>query len=895
VKRIAVIVCVVIAVSHVAFGDVWYVDCNATGDETGVSWENAFTSIQAGINAAGSDDEVWVAECTYEESVSLKSDVWVYGDFAGTEDPDVFDPETDRTIGTHPTIIDASTADGGGPDDHVVVMYDVSNVRIDGFTITGAVADGLGDDKYGGGIYYYYDYVDSTNMIANCTIIGNSASKGGGIYCFLSYVTVSNCTISGNSADEGGGVYISRYRPHFTKCTISGNSASSTGGGMHGYRADPRLTNCMISGNEAPSGGGGYFEGVGSTRTLTVTNCTIVGNSADGGGGIRMDDVIPFFANTIFVDNTNYAVREDILTSESGAVIYCLFYDNPNGDYFDEGLTPYTGAGPINTGIDGASDNVDDDPMFKMGAGGTWTDVPTHDVGTNRTTLTDSAAAFVPDDTLAGMLLNADTSQWFQALITANTETTIEVVGDVTGFADNGDTYEVIDYHLQFLSEETLSGAIDYGADLDATGSPAPADDFEGDLRGFDGDILGAGGTGDGSEYDIGVDEFRDDESPKAVCQDITRYLGDDVTITPGDIDGGSTDNVAIKSLTFDDGTVEKTFYCTDLGDHLETLRVEDYFGHIDTCLATVTVEDNENPIALCKDPIVELDGEGSVTITPDDVDDGSTDNCGISSMTVEPDTFTGVDIGENTVTLTVTDDSDNTDTCEATVTVNANEPPAAVCCDITVELDETCTVTITPEDIDCGSTDNCGISSLAIEPDTFTGADIGDNTVTLTVTDAVGNTADCQAMVTVEDNISPTAVCQDITVELDATGTVTITGEDVDGGSSDNCAISSLDVVPGTFTCADRGDNIVTLTVTDTAGNTADCQATVTVSMPGDVDRDGEVDAIDVQLVINAALGLDVAWDCDIDHSGSVDAVDAVDVQLVINATLGINICGTL
>jgi len=52
------------------------------------------------------------------------------------------------------------------------------------------------------------------------------------------------------------------------------------------------------------------------------------------------------------------------------------------------------------------------------------------------------------------------------------------------------------------------------------------------------------------------------------------------------------------------------------------------------------------------------------------------------------------------------------------------------------------------------------------------------------------------------------------------------------------------------------------------------------------DVNGDGRVDALDVQLVINAALGLEVMWDCDMDGDGYIDAVD---VQLAINAALGI------
>jgi len=54
------------------------------------------------------------------------------------------------------------------------------------------------------------------------------------------------------------------------------------------------------------------------------------------------------------------------------------------------------------------------------------------------------------------------------------------------------------------------------------------------------------------------------------------------------------------------------------------------------------------------------------------------------------------------------------------------------------------------------------------------------------------------------------------------------------------------------------------------------------------DVNYSGSVDAVDVQLVINGALGIDVApVDPDINGDG---AVNAVDVQLVINAALGVS-----
>ncbi len=79
-------------------------------------------------------------------------------------------------------------------------------------------------------------------------------------------------------------------------------------------------------------------------------------------------------------------------------------------------------------------------------------------------------------------------------------------------------------------------------------------------------------------------------------------------------------------------------------------------------------------------------------------------------------------------------------------------------------------------------------------------------------------------------DDIPPTVYCRNITVQLNSAGTVTIVGEQLNNGSYDNCAIASFTATPGTFDCGDVGANPVTLTATDENGNSASCQATVTV-----------------------------------------------------------------
>ncbi len=78
-----------------------------------------------------------------------------------------------------------------------------------------------------------------------------------------------------------------------------------------------------------------------------------------------------------------------------------------------------------------------------------------------------------------------------------------------------------------------------------------------------------------------------------------------------------------------------------------------------------------ENPVAKGKDISVQLNVLGNAGISASDVDDGSTADCGIQTMSVNPNTFTISGVGANTVKLT-TGNSGQTSSCDATVTVIA-------------------------------------------------------------------------------------------------------------------------------------------------------------------------------------------------------------------------------
>ena len=325
--------------------------------------------------------------------------------------------------------------------------------------------------------------------------------------------------------------------------------------------------------------------------------------------------------------------------------------------------------------------------------------------------------------------------------------------------------------------------------------------------------------------FNVGV---ADTEAPNAVCQDVTVQLdaGGNGSITAADVDGGSTDNCGVASISINNGS----FDCSNVGGNAVTLTVTDLSGNSSTCTANVTVEDNIAPNAVCQDVTVQLDASGSASITAGDVDGGSTDNCAVAGISINNGSFDCSNVGNNTVTLTVTDVNGNSSTCTANVSVEDNVAPNAVCQDVTVQLDAIGSGSIVAADVDGGSTDNCAVASISIDNGSFDCSNVGGNTVTLTVTDVNGNSSTCTANVAVEDNIAPNAVCQDVTVQLDASGSGSITAADVDGGSTDNCAVASISIDNGSFDCSNVGGNTVTLTVTDVNGNSSTCTANVSV-----------------------------------------------------------------
>ena len=315
---------------------------------------------------------------------------------------------------------------------------------------------------------------------------------------------------------------------------------------------------------------------------------------------------------------------------------------------------------------------------------------------------------------------------------------------------------------------------------------------------------------------------------PNVVTQDINAYLdlNGNASIGTSDIDNGSSDACGIQSMQLD----ITSFNCNNVGTNTVTLLVTDVNGNSDSATATVTVLDTLVPSIITQNIDAYLDATGQISITASDIDDGTTDNCGVASTSISQTNFTCGDLGTNSVDFIAEDLNGNSDTVAVTVTVLDTIAPIVSVTNHIIYLDASGQASITVTDINNNSSDNCGIQSMTLDSTHFDCSETGYNTVTLTVTDNYGSTASQTATVTVVDSISPTVVVQNYTAYLNPSGTAIIQATDIDNGSSDNCAIQSLTLNQNTFTCADTGSNTVILEVTDVNGNINSGSAIVTI-----------------------------------------------------------------
>ena len=324
---------------------------NASGNNNGTSWTDAFTDLQSALSAALPYDTICVATGTYKPSVDktgnsspsdprtktflLVTNVQVLGGFAGNETR-----IKDRNPAANITILSGDiNAQGDNSDNSYSVIRSASNSNLDGFTITGGNGNvSTSTDTYlGGGIANdHTSYV----RIKDCIFKNNFANCGGaaGNYFCGDSIIFRNCKFLQNAGINGGAIGSWDTRAYVTNCIFAGNStstANSYGAAIFSWGAlsTPLITNCTVYNNIDESSRGAIHD---RAAASTVTNCIIWGNNTN--------DIVSSSGGACSL--TYSCIEQSGYAGSNGNIsINPEFIDAPNGDFHLTSSSPCIDAG----------------------------------------------------------------------------------------------------------------------------------------------------------------------------------------------------------------------------------------------------------------------------------------------------------------------------------------------------------------------------------------------------------------------------------------------------------------------------------------------------------------------------------------------------------------------
>ncbi|MFP2924089.1 HYR domain-containing protein, partial [Pyxidicoccus sp. 3LG] len=189
------------------------------------------------------------------------------------------------------------------------------------------------------------------------------------------------------------------------------------------------------------------------------------------------------------------------------------------------------------------------------------------------------------------------------------------------------------------------------------------------------------------------------------------------------------------------------------VGETTVTVTAEDAAGNQATCTFRVTVVNRAAPVIACPaNQVVEATGPSGAVVTHPPVT-VSSPGAGNVVVTYSPPSGSTLPLGDTTVTATAEDSAGNQATCTFLVTVRDTTPPTVSCPeDVRVDANGSGGTSVTYEVPE--STDAVSTPTVTASPESGSRFSTGVTRVTVTSTDAAGNSAQCSFDVTVEAQV---------------------------------------------------------------------------------------------------------------------------------------------
>jgi hypothetical protein len=226
----------------------------------------------------------------------------------------------------------------------------------------------------------------------------------------------------------------------------------------------------------------------------------------------------------------------------------------------------------------------------------------------------------------------------------------------------------------------------------------------------------------------------------------------------------------------------------------------------------------SEPPVAICKDATLSLNSSGALTVLPSDVNNGSTDDIGITSISVSPNTFNCTHANTTqAVTLTVTDADGQTSTCTSNVTIKDVTPPVTpTLSNVTAQCSATPTTPTT--------TDVCKGTITGTTTTTFPITAQGTTVVTWSFDDGNGQIVTANQNVIIDDTVAPvTPTLADITGQCAVTPTAPTT--------TDACAGTITGTTATVFPITNPGTTVITWNFDDGNGQSINVNQNVIIA----------------------------------------------------------------
>jgi N-acetylneuraminic acid mutarotase len=324
--------------------------------------------------------------------------------------------------------------------------------------------------------------------------------------------------------------------------------------------------------------------------------------------------------------------------------------------------------------------------------------------------------------------------------------------------------------------------------------------------------------------------------APVARCQNVTVSAG------PGCSANASIDN---GSFDPDGDPITITQSPTgpySLGNTSVTLTVTDSHGASNSCTATVTVADDSTP------EITSIPSDASyqcaASVPPGAPSQATaTDNCGTPTITASDSSNGGAGSPASplviTRTYTATDAAGNHVSLSQSITVIDNTPPMVSCpaTPTTLSVGSNCQAAIPDVTGLVGASDNCTQSASlgkTQNPTAGTMRSIGMQTVTVTVTDAAGNSSQCAVTLNLVDDTPPSLNCStNIVVDHSNVPGQCSSAVNYNVTATDNCAGAVVSCSPPSGSVFPKGSTSVNCIATDSSNNSTGCSFTVCVIPP--------------------------------------------------------------